>query len=174
MAQSPTDDLRAQVLADQTVPEPVRRALERGLPLEELRLDAYARWWHAGTRIEHPRIQQLFSRSVELTAGGTAVLSIGGFTYPIRLEDTPYFVLSAAIDDEAGEVWLTLNDQTRERLGPSGLRLEGEARLVALVHEGRHPARFLRRAFHDLVEHIEQADDSYVLRVGSRRLRLTA
>jgi len=160
-----TAELRDQVLADDTVPAPVRAALEKGLTLEDIRLDAQGRWWHAGQIIEHPRIHELFSRSVDETEGGTHVLKIWRFTYPITVEDTPYFVTGVRVDASAPAVTLRLNDGSEEAL-PSELTLSGENRLVARVKEGRFEARFLRTAYHDLLQLAEEEAGGAAIVVG--------
>ena len=169
-----TDDLRARVLADDTVPEPVRRALESGLVLEEIRLDGLGRWWHNGVLIGHERIVELFNRSVTVTDGGTYVLQVGPYTYPIFVDDTPFFVIAAFVSESASEVRIRLNDDSEERLELETLCYESEGGLRARVKAGKFDARFLRRAFHDLIDHIEEGDTGYVLRVGELVIQLAS
>ena len=167
-----TDNLRRQVLEDLTVPEPVRKALERGLPLDEIRIDGVGQWWHNGVLIEHDRIIKLFSRSVTVTEGGTFVLQIGPYTYPIVVDDTPLFVATAIVDEAAGEVRARLNDGTEERLDLATLDCEPDGRLKVRVKDGHLNARFLRRAFHDLIDYLDETSDGYVLRVGETTINL--
>lgn len=166
-----TDSLRRQVLDDPTIPEPVRKALASGMVLEEIRLDAHGRWWHRGEAIDHPRIVQLFSESVQQTEGGTFVLHIWHFTYPIVVVDTPYFVVRIDWRSE-GPPQLVLNDGSTEALSPDALRLDG-TRLVIPVKDGQMTARFLRDAYHDLLDRVEDDDGVWVLALGAQRVPLT-
>jgi hypothetical protein len=169
-----TEDLRERVLADDTVPEPVRRALESGQVLEEIRLDGLARWWHNGVLIGHKRIVDLFNRSVTATDGGTYVLKVGPYTYPIVVDDTPFFVVAAFVNESASEVRIRLNDDSEERLDLETLCYELEGGLLARVKAGKFDARFLRRAFHDLIDHIEEGEFGYAIRVGERVVQLAS
>ena len=167
-----SDDLRRIVLADPTIPEPVRRALERGAELQEIRLDLRGQWWHAGARIEHVRIAELFSRSVNLTPGRTFVLEIGHFTYPILVEDTPLFVVGVQIDEALGEVRARLSDGTRETLDLATLQLVEPERLLVSVKDGRVRARFQRDPYHQLLDHAHDGPDGPELVIGPRSFSL--
>lgn len=162
------DTLREQVLADPTIPEPIRDALERGLPLAEIRLDRFGTWWHAGERVEHERVCRLFHRSIERTDGGTYVLSIWHFTYPIVVEDTPLFVRRVHIPSADGqELSLELSDGSTEYLDPGALALDGQ-RLTTTFKSRPFEARFLRDAYHSLLDAVREGPDGgYVLAIGN-------
>ncbi|MCA9562394.1 MAG: DUF1285 domain-containing protein [Myxococcales bacterium] len=162
-----SDDLVKQVLADQTIPDPVRKALSSGAELEEIRLDQLGRWHHGGQIIEHPRIADLFHKSINRTAGGTFVLEIWKFTYPIVVEDTPFFVEAIAVE-ESGKIVARLSDDSREEIDLATLRLTDADRLVCSVKEGRFEARFQRHPFHDLLTLAEERDGDLILTLGGR------
>ncbi len=161
------DRLREQVLADPTIPKPIRSALEQGLPLEEIRLDRFGAWWHAGQRVEHERICRLFHRSIERTEGGTYVLAIWHFTYPIVVEDTPLFVLRVRIPEDGTEkVAVELSDGSTEQLELEDLRLDGE-RLTTTFQNRPFEARFLRDPYHTLLDAVrDYPGGGYALAVG--------
>lgn len=66
----------AQLLADTSLPEPVRRFLQSGATLESIYLDAEGRWFHQGEPFVNEALALLFTRSLVRTAGGTWMLSI--------------------------------------------------------------------------------------------------
>ena len=82
----------ADIEIDETLPDLVKKFLRQGYELEEIRLGATGKWTHEGLDFENPRITDLFSRSVGRTEGGTWVLEVGRFTYPITVEDAGFFV----------------------------------------------------------------------------------
>src|SRR5437879_3580541 len=88
---------------DPTLPEPVRRFLAAGARLEPSVLDAEGRWHHEGGEFLNEKLQLLFHRSIGRTPGGTWVLVIPPFTYPIQVEDTPYHVRSLRISGAGAE-----------------------------------------------------------------------
>jgi hypothetical protein len=172
-----SDDLRRQVLDDPSIPDPVRKALEGGSALEEIRLDDRGQWWHRDERIDHPRIRQLFSRSVDRTEGGTWVLRIWRFTYPITVDDTGFFVTAVEPREEGDgggpAIDLRLSDGSVERLDPITLAFTAPDRLVARVKGGRFLARFLRTAYHDLLDGwLEAEGERFALVLGDKRYRL--
>jgi hypothetical protein len=165
---------------DPTLPEPVRRFLQTGARLESIVLDAEGRWLHEGEVIENPRLRALFHRSIGRTSGGTWVLSIGPFTYPIQVEDTPYHVRSLRVEDE-GEggprVMLRLSDDTEEALDPATLRLSQEEGrgLSCKVKGGAWEARLCRPAYLALAPRLVEGggeDGGYALELGGRRFPL--
>ena len=166
-----TSDLREQVLGDPTIPETIRDALENGLSLEEICLDRFGSWWHGNERITHQRIIDLFGRSVDVTDGGTYVLRIQRFCYPISVQDTPFFVVRLDTLSRPNNLFVHLNDGSKERLRPETLRHDGQDRLVARIKDGRFEARFLRSPYHQLLDALEMDPDGrYFLRLGDRSI----
>ncbi len=162
---------------DPTLPEVVRRFLAAGARLESIRLDASGVWWHEGGRVENPRVAALFSRSVNRTPGGTWVLEIAPFTYPIEVEDTPLFVEKIASDrDDPGHpderLTLTLSDATTEALIPDSLAYDALRGMTCAVKGGRFEARFKRPAFHALADRLEEIEGGFALRVAGRAIPL--
>lgn len=161
-------DLRAEALADSTLPEPVRRALASGMKLERITLDSEGRWFHEGGPIEHPRIVELFNRSIERTPGGTFVLHVAPFTYPIEVLDAPLQVQRLEIVGEPPEsVKLGLSDGSEETLDPQTLRYVPERGFYCQVKNGLMTARFSRPAYYQLAEHVDEEDGTHTLRLGS-------
>src|SRR5450432_2039943 len=117
MVQTPASSEVARLLADPTLPAPVRHFLTAGGQLERIVLDDQGQWSHQGEPFLNPALSSLFSRSLQRTPGGTWVLSIPPFCYPVTLADTPYYVRSARLEGDAVE--LCLGDDTAERLDPS-------------------------------------------------------
>jgi hypothetical protein len=146
---------------DETLPEVVRNFLESGADLEEVRLDERGKWTHEGLDFENQRIIDLFSRSVDRTAGGTWVLEVGRFTYPITVEDVGFFV--ERVDHSTSPPTLKLSDKTQERLDPSTLKYEPGGRLYCTVKDGEFRARFKRTAYFQMAELMEQTDEGRIV-----------
>lgn len=147
---------------DETLPDVVKSFLRKGGQLEQIRLTERGEWKHEGLDFENPKIIQLFSRSVSQTPGGTWVLEIGRFTYPIVVDRTGYFVESFRAGPPAT---LDLSDGTSEALDPSTLVYEAGGKLFCRVKDNRFDARFKRHAYYSLVEHVSEQDDAYVLKL---------
>jgi len=155
---------------DETLPDVVQNFLESGADLEEVRLDARGKWTHEGLDFENQRIIDLFSRSVDRTEGGTWVLEVGRFTYPITVEDTGFFVERVRFDTDPPT--LKLSDETTERLGPETLEYEPGGRLYCRVKDGAFRARFKRTAYFQLADRMAEEDGRIVLDLGDTRIDL--
>ncbi|MFW5968001.1 MAG: hypothetical protein ACOCV2_10810 [Persicimonas sp.] len=161
MSDSQTDEI------DETLPEVVKNYLRQGYELEEIRLDATGKWTHEGLDFENPKIIDLFSRSVDRTPGGTWVLEIGRFTYPITVEDAGFFV--ERIDLSQSPPLLSLSDDTTEELDPNTLAYEPEGRLYCTVKDGEFRARFKRPAYYALAERFVEEDGEVAVELGGER-----
>ncbi|MFB6262026.1 MAG: DUF1285 domain-containing protein [Bradymonadaceae bacterium] len=157
---------------DDTLPDIVQEFLESGADLEEIRLDARGEWTHEGLDFENQKIIDLFNRSVDRTDGGTWVLEVGRFTYPITVEDTGFFV--EQVDLETSPPLLRLSDGTTETLDPDTLEYESGGRLYCRVKNGEFRARFKRPAYYDLADRCERQDGGIYLELDDRRVRLAS
>lgn len=159
---------------DETLPPLVQAFLRQGGKLETILLRDDGEWRHEGCRFENPKIIKLFSRSVARTPGGTWILQIGRFTYPITVEGCGYFVERVRWpdgDDALPE--LTLSDETTEALDPTSLQYEPGGRLTCAIKGGEHRARFKKTAYYALAERVVvDDDDALVLPVGGLRVPL--
>jgi hypothetical protein len=63
------------------------------------------------------------------------------------------FVSAGPRDEEA--IWLTLNDETREKMAPDTLRIGPNHIPYCRVREGMFEARFSRNAYQILASHIQ-------------------
>src|SRR3954464_4980491 len=99
--QPTTPDPEVQrLLADPTLPVPIRQFLTAGGQLERIVLDEQGQWSHQGEPFLNPALIELFNRSLERTPGGTWVLHIEPFSYPVELADTPYYVHGARLQGD--------------------------------------------------------------------------
>ena len=165
-------DQQDQPQIDPTLPEVVQNFLRSGAHLEEIRLDARGRWTHEGLDFENRKVVELFSRSIARTPGGTWVLKIGHFTYPIVVEDVPYFV--QGIRWNTSPPLLELSDGTTEPLDPETLRYEPEGKLYTDVKDGAFRARFLRNAYYSVADRMGMDQGQLFLSVDDRRVPLAA
>jgi uncharacterized protein len=157
---------------DETLPEVVKSYLRKGFELEEIRLDAAGKWTHEGLDFENPKIVGLFSRSVGRTEGGTWVLEVGHFTYPITVEDTGFFV--ERVDLRSSPALLRLSDETREELDPTTVTYEPQGRLYCEVKGGEFRARFKRPAYYALAEHFIDVNGAVFLELGGERYQIAS
>lgn len=124
-------------------------------------LDRDLVWWHDGQRIEHPRITELFNRSLSPSGDGRFVLTIGSDYCYVAVEDAAYEVRAITASEAAIEV--TLSDGTVERLDVDSLRVDSSGLLRCHVKTGKAKARFGRQAQVELGLLIEERPEGYWL-----------
>ncbi len=140
---------------DPTLPEQVRNFLASGAHLESIRLDARGKWTHEGLDFENKRIIALFHRSVRKTEGGTWVLEVGRFVYPIEVDDCGYFV--TRVTKSAEKVMLHTTLDQSEVLDPQTLTfVEPDALYCKLAEERK--ARFIGSAYLSMADEISEED----------------
>lgn len=156
------------LLADASLPEPIRAALLAGSTLERIELDAEGQWRHEGALFENPRLIELFHQSIVRTSGGTYLVEIPPYRYPITVIDTPRYVRHIRVHQttEPYQIRLYLSDGSEQSLDPSSLSYVPDRGLYCRVktQKGeRFAARFLRPAYYSLSEHIIDEEESYFL-----------
>ena len=158
-------------LADPTIPEPIRRALQSGALLERIELDSEGHFWHEGERIEDQRLCDLFHRSIQRTLGGSYLLVVAPFSYPLLVRDVPYWVRQLAVD--TGEstqgpprVHMRLSDDSEEDLAIDTLRYQPGRGFTCRVKGGTMPARFSRPCYFALAEYVTE-DEAQVSQSGA-------
>ncbi|MBH25061.1 MAG: hypothetical protein CMH57_11525 [Myxococcales bacterium] len=158
---------------DPTLPEVVQRFLAAGAKLESIRLDAEGTWWHRGALFENPKLIHLFHGSVGRTEGGTWVLEIPPFTYPIEVEDTGFFVKRLEFDEDGERVRLHLLGGAVEELDPDTLVADDRG-MTCRIKQGRFRARLTRGAYYALTEHVTEEGGDFLLSLGDRRWTIAA
>jgi uncharacterized protein len=143
-----------------------------------LRIDKEGRWFFQGEEITHRKTYLLYSRSLTRDESGRVVLRIGGEQCAVAVEDAPFVVKSIeyvpfGLDGEEA-IWLTLNDETREKLDPETLRIGGENVPYCKVREGVFEARFSRNAYQLLTPHIhhDEKENRFFLSLHRRKYYL--
>src|SRR5262245_59288942 len=114
------------------------------------------RWYADDEPVIHPRLALLFSRYLRRApSGGYEIWIDERYHAAVEIEDTPYVVLAVHTDDSGG-LSIVLNDGTTERLDPDTLSVGDDNVPSCAVKQGAERARFLRPAYYQLSEFIEE------------------
>ena len=155
---------------DETLPEIVQQFLRKGYQLEQITLHADGHWTHRGQPFENQKIIKLFNYSVARTEGGTWVIDVGQFVYPITVEDCGYFVERLHLADDG--ITLYLSDGTEERLKIDSLSYEDGGRLYCQIKSGAFKARFKRSPYHGLSEYMDVEGETIVFKYQDHTVAL--
>lgn len=169
MSDTPITD-KGLIDVDETLPDVVKEFLRKGYTLEQITLHAAGYWTHRGQKFDNKRVIALFNRSVKRTSGGTWVLDVGMFVYPIEVEDCGFFVEHIQATTDA--ITLHLSDGTTQELDVQTLTYEPEGRLYCGIREGAFKARFKRAPYNALTDCFHQEEQTIFFCHGHSKVPL--
>lgn len=167
----PLDTLRARAIQDPDVPESVRRFLQNGAPLDEIRLDASGNWHHQGEPFINQRLSSLFHRSLHQTAAGNWILRVHPYTYPVLVDATGRFILRLHLDKQTPTALLA--DGRTVDMAAEDLVTDGDTFVGAWIRPDHLLARCVRSAWATVEERLDQDEQGFFLRGRSTTFRLS-
>jgi len=144
-----------------------------------LRFGSDGRWYADDEPVKHARLARFFTRHLRRkSSGGYEIWVDERYHADVEIDDSAYVVVSvSAVPTIAGEnaaptphsgFVLQINDETTERLDPATLQVGAENVLYCHIKEGTERARFLRPAYYQLAQFIEETSDGqFRLRCGT-------
>lgn len=132
------------------------------LPPCLIKIDKEGRMFHQGAEMIHQDINSLLLENLSLDAQGRFVIEFKGQRCFVEVEDTPLVVRRVSLQKDGG-FSLSLSDGSVEELNPHWLWISEENVLYTRVRGGSLPARFLRPAYYQLAEHIQETDSGFAL-----------
>ena len=121
--------------------------------------------------VHAPSLRFLKERLVFEDSG--AFLVQGDRRMPVVVEGPPFEVVELRLIPQTGEALAVLDDGSVESLGPDSLTTDATTgRAECTARGGRARAAFSRAAHQALLQHVEEFDGRYYLRVGPRLLSI--
>ena len=134
-------------------------------------IDNRGNWFQDGIEIKH-RLTYLYNNKLlDRDEEGRYYIDDGSCRLYIRVEDTPFVVKT--MRKEGDDYFITLNDETEEKLDLERLRINEENIPYTLVKEGKFDARFTRAAYYELMKHAVQEGESFYIESGDVKHYLT-
>lgn len=165
------ETLRKNAIADHEIPEGVRRFLEQGADLEDIRLSERGIWFHQGEPFLNQKLSDLFHRSLRRTDNGTWFLHIDPYSYPVTVELTDTFVhrlLSDSVTPQARIIGRGAHHQ--QLIDLHTLYSDGD-QCVATRIDGK-PARLVDTAYRQILERLDEEHDVFVVRFKDKSVAL--
>ena len=152
-----------------TTPEP--------LPPCMIWVSQEGKWYHEGAEIIHRPIFLWLIQNMEKDEQGHYMVHLNNQKCLLEVEDTPLVIQRVDLvpGERTGEerMILTLNDEQQETLDPESLWLNRENVLYGLVKNGKMPARFLRPAYYQIANFIDEDDTGeFFLSLNKKKYRL--
>lgn len=157
------------------IPQYLRDMLDAGEKIDDILLDKEGNWYHNGEKFINEKIIAFFSRSVNITDKGEYVLHYGEHTYPIRVEDAPYFVSGVRFEGFGSfeRIFLTLSSGETEELDPNTLYCGDNNALYCRIKKGRMIAKFKRSPSFSILERLDESSDGkYFVRLCGINIEL--
>lgn len=152
------------------------QAMERNPEIKEavIRIDKEGNWFYNGLPIINKKIYLFFNKHLETGTDGNYIIRVGDETCRLEVEDTPYVVngLSLVKSEEDGRSCfkIRLNDETEENLDLNSLYINPNNIPYCKVKSGKFPARFLRAAYYQLAQYIENDRDEFYLSLNGEKI----
>ncbi len=140
------------------------------LPPCEILIKADGKWYHKGAEIIRKDIINFFYEHLELDEKGRYIISWRNEKCIVDVEDTAFFV--QRVDKIEDGFLLYLSDGTQERLDPETIYVGKENILYCKVKRGKFPARFLRPAYYQIADYIEEENGRYFITIDGKRYYL--
>jgi hypothetical protein len=136
----------------------------------KLKFGSDGRWYVDGEPVVHERLALLFSRYLRRKlSGGYEIWIDERYHADVEVEDTPYVVTGVGLAHSPSSMGFTLglSDGSSESLDPDSLQVGPGNVLYCRVKGSSERARFLRPAYYQLAQFIEEAGDGqFRLRCG--------
>jgi hypothetical protein len=132
-----------------------------------LRLDRTGTFWHDGTAVTHPRLRQALLRWLDVRDDGRNIVRLDDKRYAyVDVDDAHLRAKSAHWNgDRCTVLW---DDDQEEELDYASLCQADDHALYAKVR-GRLKGRIGRPAYHQVAEHIVEADGGFALEAAGKR-----
>lgn len=156
------------------IPDDIKKMMESGEELDEIRIDREGRWFHNGVAFRNQKLISFFNKSIDITKDRLYVIHYSNFVYPIIVEDAPIFIKSVRFDkndNEEDAIYIALTSGEVEILDPDTLHYKNDA-LYCFVRNGDLSAKFKRSPSYELLQHIQENDDIYYLDLLGKRIVL--
>lgn len=154
----------------------IKELIASGEVIDEIVIDKEGNWFHNGEKFINERIISFFSRSVDITADGQYVIHYGEYTYPIKVEDVPYFITGVTFSGFGTfeRIFLNLSSGETEELNCNTLYYRSNNALYCRIKGGKMPAKFKRSPSFYILERLEEdKDGKYYLRLCGQIIELT-
>ena len=134
-------------------------------------IDNRGNWFQDGIKIQH-RLTYLYNcKLLDRDDEGRYYIDDGSCRMYIRVEDTPFVVKTLRKGGE--DYYISLNDETEEKLNLGTLRINTENIPYTKVKNGKFDARFTRAAYYELMKYAVQEGEKFYIESNGEKHYLT-
>ncbi|MDY6969719.1 MAG: DUF1285 domain-containing protein [Spirochaetota bacterium] len=158
------------------IPEFLKELIDTGEALDEIMIDREGNWFHNNEPFTNKRIKDFFNRHLDVTSEGVYVISYNRFVYPITVEDVPLFVTGVRFigNGISEKTLITISSSIEEELDIDTLQYNKKNNaLYCHVKNGKLPAKFKRSPSFQVLERLEESDDTFYLNISGKKIVLS-
>jgi hypothetical protein len=155
------------------IPEYIIELMESNQLEDEIKIDSEGQWFHNNTLIENPRFISFFNKSINKTKDGTFVLHYSNYTYPIIVEDVPYFITGVIFEGfgDFEKITINISNGTSEELDEDTLFYKKNI-LYCKILDQDFDARFKRSPSFHILERLDEKNGQYILNICGKSIIL--
>ncbi len=157
------------------IPDYIKELISSGEGIDEIFIDKEGTWYHNGEKFINEKIISFFSKSVDITADGEYVLHYGDYTYPIKVEDAPYFITGVTFSGFGNfeRIFINISSGETEELNCRTLFYKTNNALYCRIKDGKMPAKFKRSPSFNILERLEEDNNGkFYLRLCGQIIEL--
>ncbi len=129
----------------------------------EIRIDKEGIWYFRGAHMFRKEFLCIFFENLKIDADGKYLIELGEEQCYLDVEDTAFVVISVFKTRNQGEgcdhFHILLTDDSIEKLDLNTLQIGCNNVPYCMVKNSKFKARFSRKSYYQLAEHIEQSAD---------------
>ncbi|WP_144436886.1 DUF1285 domain-containing protein [Thermosulfidibacter takaii] len=133
----------------------------------KIRVTADGRWFSEYGEVTHQGVKRYFQQILD-KQDEDYFLSNG--KQKVKIDVNGYVFWVEAIRERPWKgklwIWLVINDDTEEPLDPETLRILPDNSFECKIKGGKFPAKFTLSSYWQLVEHIEEKEGKFYLKIG--------
>jgi len=155
------------------IPEYILELMEANQLEDEIRIDAEGNWSHNGIAIENQKIINFFNKSINRTNDGTYVIHYSDYTYPIIVDDVPYFITGVIFEGfgDFEKITINISNGTTEILNTDTLFYKNNI-LYCKILDSQFDARFKRSPSFHILERLDEKNGQYILNLCGKSIIL--
>jgi len=150
------------------------------MPESEIRIDKEGTWYYRGAHMFRKEFLCVFFENLKIDENGKYLIELGEERCYLDVEDTAYVVLSVSKTQNKDKgtdcFYVHLTDDTVEKLDLGTLQIGCNNVPYCQVKNGKFKARFSRKSYYQLAEHIEQSEDgeNYLIRLNGENFYISS
>ena len=138
-----------------------------------IHIDKEGCWTHKGAEMIRRDLIQLFYQNMELDPEGQYMINWQGTRCYVDVEDTAFVITRVMFEEKAENgnagLVLSLSDGAKEILLPETLCTGTDHVLYCKIKNKTFPARFIRPAYYQIAEHVEEENGVYFILLNGRK-----